>query len=276
MKLAYLAPRIVRHFMPSALARLLLRRKIIIRPGIETVDPAAAVKRYIAALEPANFSLAGKRVMVFGYGGNFGVGCGLLRAGASHVVLCDRFAPPDDQRNHLLLPEYSAYLEQSGDTIRPKAGLMTLLDADIRQAARERWIEPVDLIVSSSVFEHLDDVEGITRALAALTQPDDGLGMHFIDLRDHFFRYPFEMLRYSARVWKGWLNPGTNLNRFRVRDYRRVFEGSFAQVQIDILEQDQPAFDRARPFIRSEFLSGNSEEDAATIIRACVSHPKSE
>jgi hypothetical protein len=36
---------------------------------------------------------------------------------------------------------------------------------------------------------------------AALTRPD-GLHLHFVDLRDHFLKYPFEVLCYSEGVWK--------------------------------------------------------------------------
>ena len=68
--------------------------------------------------------------------------------------------------------------------------------------------------------------DGITHALAGLTAAG-GLNIHFVDLRDHFFRYPFEMLHYSEAAWRRWLNPTSNHNRYRVWDYRRVFEAAF-------------------------------------------------
>lgn len=274
MNPGYLLPRLVRHFMPPKLARALLRRKIIIRPGLETVDPASAVNRYLSVLQESGFDLEGKRALVFGYGGNFAVGCGLLQAGASHVVLCDRFVPPDEERNRLLMPAYEQFLTWVNGYVRPRTEYITLLEGDIREAAAGNQIEPVDLIVSSSVFEHLDDVTGITQALAGLTSPG-GFGVHFIDLRDHFFRYPFEMLRYSSEMWRSWLNPDTNLNRLRLWDYRRVFQSCFQQVEIQIVEKDPEAFSRIRDSIRPEFISGNIEEDCATIIRVTARYPVS-
>ena len=87
-------------------------------------------------------------------------------------------------------------------------------------------IEAVDMVLSSSVYEHLDDVEGITGALADLTRPD-GLQIHYVDLRDHFFRYPLEMLRFSESTWRTWLNPSSNHNRYRLWNYRNAFEACF-------------------------------------------------
>jgi hypothetical protein len=43
-------------------------------------------------LKEKNFSIEKKRVLSFGYGENFGVGCMLLEAGASHVTLVDKYA----------------------------------------------------------------------------------------------------------------------------------------------------------------------------------------
>lgn len=274
MNLGYLLPRVIRHFMPTEVARLLLRRKLIIKPGLETSDPKSAVDRYQAALSALGSSFQNKRVLVLGYGGNFAVGCQLLQLGAQHVVLCDPYAPPDHQRNRLLLPLYSRFLSASGEQVLPNPLYLSLLEADIRQPAVREQIQPVDLVVSSSVYEHLDDVEGISAALAQITQPD-GMGLHFVDLRDHFFRYPFEMLRFSSATWRRWLNPTSNLNRYRVWEYRSAFERYFKQVDIKILERDDLAFEKDRGTIRREFISGNPLEDAATIIRvtACVPVP---
>ncbi len=269
MNPGYVLPRLIRHFMPMRLAHLLLRHKIIIRPGLETLQPDVAVERYRAALEAAGFTLEGKRVLVFGYGGNFAVGCALLRSGARQVVLCDQFARPDDERNRALFPQYADYLAQQSGRVIPKTGAIQLLEADIRQAARDGQVEPVDIVVSTSVFEHLDDVEGIAAALAAITRPG-GVGIHYIDLRDHYFKYPFEMLRYSDRTWRGWLNPGSNLNRYRVWHYRRAFVSVFQHVDLTILQQDHQAFERARSQIRPEYISGNNDEDSATLIRVVV------
>ena len=273
MNLPYLLPRVVRHFLPERLTRFLLLRSFIIRPGLETTDPQVAVGRYVDLLNGRRQSFEGKRVLVFGYGGRFDIGIGLLESGAGHVVLFEKFAPPDDAHNAALLEKSPAHLFLDEGRTRPRPERMTLLQADIRDVLVADNFPPFDVVVSSSVYEHLDDVDGITRALASLTKPD-GIQIHFIDLRDHFFKYPFEMLSYSEKVWFGWLNPTSHHNRFRLWDYRRVFEKYFKNVEIGILERDEIAFAKARPRIRPEFISGNIRDDSVTLIRVLASRPR--
>jgi hypothetical protein len=266
----YLFPRLVRHFMPDKLVRALLLRNWIIRPGLETSDPQQAAAHYIDTLKEAGYSLTGKRVMLFGYGGRFAVGCALLRAGASHVVLCEKGAPPDHTYNRHLLPENDAYLSEKEGQIAPRPEVMTLLQGDITRMSGK--VKLVDFVLSTSVYEHLFDVEGITAALAALTGPA-GVHLHFVDLRDHFFKYPFEMLCYDESTWRHWLNPTSHHNRFRVWDYRRVFDRCFEKVEIKINQSDVEAFNRTRERIRPEFISGDINSDAATLIQVLAVLP---
>lgn len=257
--------------MPEALVRILLLRGWIIQPGLETSAPQLAVSRYGEVLGQKGYPLKGRRVLVFGYGGRFDIGLGLLEAGASHVVLCDPLAPPDDRHNLSLAADYGQYFSLEGRRARPRPEYITLLSEDVRTTARA-GLAPFDAIVSNSVFEHVDDVPGVTRALAALTRPD-GVQLHFIDLRDHYFKYPFEMLTFSERVWKRWLNPTSNLNRHRLEDYRRIFANYFRDVEVTVLERDEERFNRVRARIRPQFLSGDPDVDSATVIRVLAASP---
>ena len=67
LNLPYLIPRLARHFLPEQLVRGLLLRSVIIRPGLETSNPFAAVQRYADVLSECGSSFRGKRVLVFGY-----------------------------------------------------------------------------------------------------------------------------------------------------------------------------------------------------------------
>lgn len=273
--LRYLIPRLIRHFLPERAARFLLRRQWFIRPGIETRAPLEAVKRYRQDLSEQGFSFAGRRVMVFGYGGRFAVGCHLLKEGAAHVVLAEKDGFVEDGRNRALLPEFADYLELNNGRVRPRPQHITLLHGDIRQIAAGKSLAPVEVVLSSSVYEHLDDVPGITRALAQLTAPG-GIHLHYIDLRDHFFKYPFEMLTFDERTWRNWLNPTSNHNRYRQWDYQRVFTAVFAQARCDVLERNLAAFEAARRRIRPEFLSGDPQVDAVTLMRVLAREPRKE
>jgi hypothetical protein len=272
-KLPYISLRLVRHFMPPSVARFLLDNRFIIRPGLETRAPQDALARYLQVLEAASFSIHQKRVMVFGYGGTFAIGCAFLAAGARHVILLDYFAKPNQRRNQELLPEYGEYLQLENGKIVPRPEYLTVISGDVREVAAQGQLAPVDLILSSSVYEHLGDVDGITRALAMLTKPE-GVQLHFIDLRDHFFKYPFEMLAYSAATWKKWLNPTSNLNRYRMPDYRRVFETYYEKLDFSILGSDPQAYAAIKDRIRPEFLTGDPEIDAVTSLQVLAGSPR--
>jgi hypothetical protein len=263
MNLRYLLPRLVRHFMPAALVRFLLRQRWIIKPGLETSDPEKAVERYLANLQTLGFSIQGKSILILGYGGRFAVGCELLQHGAGRVLLCEYEAPADDQANRSLLERFPDLLEERNGAILPKGERLSLHNGDIRQMVSQ--LPRVDLVLSSSVFEPLTDVDGITQALASLTTPG-GLNLHYIDLRDHFFRYPFEMLRYSENIWQKWLNPTSNLNRLRAWNYRQTFEKYFQTVTVDVVSSNLEPFIKIRDQIRPEFISGNDQLDSAGVI----------
>ena len=272
LNLPYLVPRLARRFLPEKAVRALLLRSVIIRPGLETSNPFAAVQRYTDVLAQRGLSFHGKRALVFGYGGRFDIGFGLLKEGAGHVILCDKYAPPEEAHNRQMFGAEEKYFHMEKKGLRPRSEWMTLLEADIRDIEVADEIGHADVVLSSSVYEHLDDVEGITSALARLTEPD-GIQIHFIDLRDHFFKYPFEMLRFSEATWRKWLNPSSNHNRYRIWDYRRAFEACFEEVEIEILAREEAAFRKLISHIRPEFMSGNIDEDAVTLIRVIASRP---
>ena len=272
MNLPYLIPRLIRHFLPERLVRALLLRNIIIRSGLETNNPFAAIQRYVDVLSRHGLSFRGKRVMIFGYGGRFDIGFGILKEGAAHVILCDKYASPDETHNHRMFAAEEKYFFMEKKGLRPRPERMTLLEADIGEVAASAGVEPVDIVISSSVYEHLDDVEGITQALARLTMPD-GIQIHYVDLRDHFFKYPFEMLRFSETTWRRWLNPSSNHNRYRLWDYRRAFQACFARVEIEVLSREEQEFRKLLPRIRSEFVSGNMQEDSVGLIQVVASGP---
>jgi len=243
--LAYLTLRVVRRCLPAGLVRLLLRQRILIRPGMETRDPAAAIRRFREAIDAAGETVVGRRILIFGYGGHLDVARELLSAGARHVVLLDPYVEP------ATLPP-------------PLASDITVVHAPLSQYISRNDM-PVDLVLSNSVMEHVKDVGAAVAELARITAPS-GLQLHFIDLRDHFFKYPFEMLCHSDSSWRRFLNPGSNLNRLRVWDYDRLFSLHFRRVNIQVLDSELMAFRAVRSRIRPEFLSGDETRDAITQI----------
>src|SRR5574338_28741 len=97
LNLPHLVLRLARHFLPDGVVRALLLRNIIIRPGLETSNPFAAVQRYVDVLSQQGLSFTGKRVLVFGYGGRFDIGFG-APGSMMHCLICGwtsgRSSPP--------------------------------------------------------------------------------------------------------------------------------------------------------------------------------------
>jgi 2-polyprenyl-3-methyl-5-hydroxy-6-metoxy-1,4-benzoquinol methylase len=258
--------------MPRSLVHFLLRNNLIIRPGFETRAPQETAERYQKTLAEIGRSLAGQRILNFGYGGNFALACSLLQLGASHVTLIDKFAAPDNHRNRRLLSEFEQYLILDNGQVIPRREYIELYEADIHEVAAQGELAPFDIVLSSSVYEHLEDVDGITRSLSKLTGPA-GCQIHFIDLRDHYFKYPFEMLTFSDQTWNNWLCPGSHLNRYRLNDYLHIFAKYFRETRPVILERDLINFEHTRSRIQHQYLTGDPQIDAVTLLQIYASAP---
>jgi hypothetical protein len=266
MRVTYFLPRLIRHFLPEKVTRALLLRGLIIRPGLETRSPEEAADRYQRDLQSIGVELTGKRVLVFGYGGRFALACHLLNMGADHITLCEYSAHPDEKANAALLPKFEKYLIHSlGKTI-PREEWITLLQGDIRELATDFHSRKADIVCSTSVFEHLTDPTTILDALIQITD-SKGVHLHYIDLRDHFFKYPFEMLTYSEKTWKNWLNPTSNLNRWRFPAYQILFNQRFEWVDMMVFERNIQAWNATSGRVLAEFKTGDIQMDSVTQIK---------
>lgn len=270
MNLTYVLPRVIRHFLPEKVTRALLLRGLIIRPGLETRAPEEAAVRYERELNEMGVNLMNKRIFVFGYGGRFALACNLLKLGAGHVTLCEYSHQPDERANALLLPEFGRYLTHSMGKTLPKDEWITLLQGDIRELVHDPINHKSDIVLSTSVFEHLTDPAGILDALVKLTAVG-GTHLHYIDLRDHFFKYPFEMLTYPEKTWASWLNPTSHLNRWRLPAYRKIFEDRFKHADVLVFESKPDEWAAIEDRVLPEFKTGDPQVDSVTQIRVTAS-----
>ncbi len=257
--LRYWFLRLVRRATPRRAAEWMLERGFVLHPGLETSDPRRAVARYQEVLRRGGKSFAASTVVVVGYGGGLGVALHLLEAGAERVILQDPFAPRRRGRDTRLdAGLLGRYCRREDDSWIPDPQRVELFHEPLSRLA-ERSPECADFILSSSVLEHVEDLPEIVRACARLTRPG-GLNVHFVDLRDHVFSYPFEMLCYSEKTWRRWLDSG--LNRLRWRDYEAAWKERFPDAGIEAIEALPAEFRRVKPRIRREFLTGDDRVDS--------------
>jgi hypothetical protein len=242
-----------------------------IEPGLETREPDLAAERYESALQSHGETFQNKRVLVLGYGGYFGLCVSLLDRGAKHVLLLDPYADLKHRDNQNLVRSDSNYLTLKGNQTLPNPDWITILRMHVKDYVETDPI-PVDLVISSSVYEHLPNPGRITTRLCRATA-ENGYHIHIIDLRDHYFKYPFEMLCYSRSTWERFLNPSSNLNRLRLWDYESIFKSQFRHVHVEVLSDDAEAFMRTKARIRPEFISGDEKMDSASKIQVFASKP---
>lgn len=267
----YVALRLLRRFLPKQVIQWMMRFSFGIEPGLETREPELAAERYESALQSHGKTFQQKRVMVLGYGGFFGLAVSVLDRGAKHVLLLDPYADLKHKDNQNLARSNSNYLTLKGNQTLPNPDWITTLRMHVTDYV-DTDPNPVDLIISSSVYEHLPNPGQITTRLARVTA-ENGDHVHIIDLRDHYFKFPFEMLCYSRATWERLLNPSSNLNRLRLWEYESVFKQYFENVQVDILTEDRKSFRSIRERIRPEFLSGDETVDSASKIQVFASKP---
>jgi len=270
--LDYLTLRLIRRFFPGPLVQWAMKLRLGIEPGLETREPEVARDRYEAAVQASGSHLQGKRILILGYGGYFGLGVKLLEHGAGHVVLFDPYARVNHKMNLALAQGDCPFLSVHNGQVNPKEEWITIVH-DLTQDYRIENNEPIDLVFSSSVLEHVTFPEELVQDLARITHPE-GLHIHFVDLRDHYFKYPFEMLCHSEAVWSRFLNPSSNLNRLRVWDFEEIFQRYFQIVEFEIFEKELTSFRKAKNRIRPEFISGNEDADCASRLLIKVSLPQ--
>ncbi len=267
----YILPRLVRRYLPSPMITAVRQLRLGIVPGFETRNPSAAADRYEAVLRSNGREWNGLCVLVLGYGGFLGLGVELLQRGARHVILVDPFAQAEDQANRKLAEQYRSYLTIQGKHVLPKREWITLVQEEVPHHDFSPY-GPIDLFLSSSVLEHVSSLDLLIKGLSKITH-SEGFHIHYVDLRDHYFKYPFEMLCFSEKYWQSSLNPPSHLNRLRLWDYEDHFSRYFSKVSVEIIESDRISFDQVKSRIKPEFLSGDDDLDCATRILITAAHP---
>lgn len=112
--------------------------------------------------------------------------------------------------------------------------------------------DSVDCIFSSSVLEHLRDPDAVLDECARILRPG-GFMVNSVDMRDHFFRYPVEMLKFSRPMWERLTTQSGGSgyqNRWRLTHWlsaldERNFSTSVVPhiVSGELIERQRPFFD---------------------------------
>ncbi|MBN1992340.1 MAG: methyltransferase domain-containing protein [Anaerolineae bacterium] len=222
--------------------------------------PDAIFGQWRERLEALNLNFQGKHIVEFGSGRYARAALRWLAAGASQVTLLDLYAVPLDAEEHrLMLANDCSRLGLELDDVLER---IKVIRGDLMTWPIPPAPQKADLLTSGAVLEHVQNPELALVKCREWLKPG-GVTYHAIDLRDHYFDYPFEMLTFSVEVWERWLNPkgGFYLNRWRVPDYVQAMrQAGFVNISYDVFLQDEPGLREIRPRLNRQFQEISEKE----------------
>ena len=266
MNLKYILMRAIRRQLPDRLFFTLMKLGAGgLADNVSESAPHSAIARWQEIFCQRGLRIAGKHLLELGSGRYARFAIHALAAGARRVTLIDLYAMP------LTAPEHRALLESDcaelGLDFEDAIARVEVIHGDILSLSAPPTERRTDIVISNSVLEHLQDPSLAMKKCIDWLKPG-GFTCHAIDLRDHYFLYPFEMLTFSDRVWERWLNPkgGFHLNRWRAPDYAQaVADAGFVNVTCDAFLSDEAGLKSVAPRLAGRFRN-MSEEALSTLM----------
>jgi len=186
-----------------------------------------------------SLDIKNKIVLEIGPGNSLAIGLMFLACGARKVYFVDRFKhlfwDDEDIAFHKKILKkieekkfpFSSLVNKS-ITFTPNGSInfdpnrIEYLSADVAFLPLNNC--SIDYVFSNAVLEHVHKIKKAINEISRVTKPG-GIGIHEIDLRDHFFQAaPLRLLQYPNWLWNlmTWNRPGYT-NRLRVSDYLDLF-----------------------------------------------------
>lgn len=266
MKLEYVLKRVVRRQIP---APLFFRMMTYSGSGnLAEDDPEEMFRALHERLQVLAIDLTGKQVLEIGSGRYARLGLRMLHAGASRVTLADLHATPLNNRQHRAMLEEDCDL--LGLDLADALSRIHLVTDDYLAVSPPSPELRADLVTSTATMEHVRNPREILAKSWEWLRPG-GVSSHAIDLRDHCFETPFEMLTYSDRVWERWLVPkgGFHLNRWRLPDYLQAMrDAGFIDVRYEILEKSEDELGKVRDRLDERFRA--IDDDLLSVMKTHV------
>ena len=166
-------------------------------------------------LKKYEIDITNKVLMDIGCGNNCAHAFEFLASGVKKVILCETLA-----KDYLSEPKIRKRLPSNKKDYFEKFSKNLRIIDDSIEDIKSMPDSSVDIIISTSLLEHVYDLEKAFNEMKRVLKKD-GQMFHSIDLRDHFFfDYPLHFLRYSPWWWKNfYTKPGTFTNRHRLPYY---------------------------------------------------------
>ncbi|MCX7161009.1 MAG: methyltransferase domain-containing protein [Proteobacteria bacterium] len=226
------------------------------RANANQSDPGPVVGVYADALARAGAQHGADRtILEVGSGATNSVGYQLLQRGVA------------DDRGRVLMYEPHAKFDAKLDAQMMRRAADPSATLRVQRITTLAGVADasVDLVLSNSVLEHVLDMSGLLAQLRQKMRPD-GIMIHAVDYRDHFFKYPYHFLLFGDAEWNRWLNPG-NLPRWRLTDHLRFFAECGLEAQVLSSETDPAEYVKVRGHLAARF---DREDPATAVTRAVI------
>lgn len=211
------------------------------RTNFNQTDPAPLADAYARHVDLAR---PGTTILEIGVGATNSTGYELAaRHPASRLILLEPFVPLDHATDAALLQRIAARHGCDAAGLAARVRRVTTLAGEAA--------DTFDLVLSSSVLEHVSDPAGLFTELHRVLAPG-GAMLHLVDYRDHFFKYPLHFLQFSRGTWERWLNPG-DLPRWRVYDHIEALEAAGFTVATPELREDPARLARIASRLSPDF-----------------------
>jgi SAM-dependent methyltransferase len=276
INLPYIALRLIRRSLPSPIAYRLLSN--------DSRHPEGFMEtglQYLDLLKAHNVNVAGAVAAESGPGTYGPAGLALLNAGAKKVLLQEPFLRRiDPDRLKSAVRKFWEFLGGRIPAALPWENLFAGEGyhpdrVELQSVAAHQTgcaDNSIGLLVSCSVLEHIRDIPPVFREEFRILKPGGAL-LHLVDLRDHFFKYPFEMLTFSRFVWEKVLtSPGKGSgyqNRLRADDYMSLLKASgFVRCGMTVLAEDAEGCRKIKPRLHRDFQGKGG--DVLAVARICL------
>jgi hypothetical protein len=212
------------------------------RTNYNQFNPGAIVDKYERKCRSNGYELQGQVVLELGAGATNSTCYELSARKCETVYAFEPYAHFHDVTDRKLLASISRIHAEDSKVIANRVHRIN----DLTQISHRT----VDIIFSNSVLEHVHDPDTLFETISGYMS-ESSIMIHFVDYRDHFFKYPYHFLLFSKKTWERWLNPG-DLYRWRLGDHRRLLARAGYSVKIDDIKRDTEQFVKIKNRISSD------------------------
>ena len=180
----YLFLRILRKYLfPGNLVNTLQSFLPYYKPNLGITNPFQIIETYESVLHTIGLTFEKAEVLEIGIGSVNNTGYALATKNVNAYYGYEPYARFDLKRDNAFR---QALLENHPDRSKDQMTKIVHRVTNLNNLENQKF----DIIFSHSVLEHVNDLDALLQSLKKVLK-DNGVMIHVVDYRDHFFKYPY-------------------------------------------------------------------------------------